>query len=341
MNSFGLDIGTSSIKAIVLRKEGKTISLEAAASSPIVGKGIVSESVTDQNLLADSIKKMLSEAGIAIKQVNTVLSESQIFSRVIELPKLSEQELQAAVRWEMEQNIPLPLSQVKTDWQVLGELGAEGKTILKILLVAAPTFLIKKYENILTLAGLAPLLIETETTALYRSLSPLFTPSEANMMVNIGASTTSVAIINNRIIDMIFSIPVGGIAITRALVADLGVDISQAEDLKKTYGLSEQVFEGKVGKALLPLLSSIAADIKKAMLLFKEKNNQDIKQIVLTGGSALIPGLDIYFASLFGTQVVIGNAWEANNILNVPQDLQTDAPAYNVVIGAALAETSL
>src|SRR5207244_3407216 len=124
----------------------------------------------------------------------------------------------------------------------------------------------------------------------------------------------------------VFYVSLGGVAITRALSADLGIDLHHAEDLKKAYGLTQEVFEGKIGKSLLPILQAIVGDIKKAILQYKEKNNnEDIKQIILSGGSSLLPGLDVYFTNVLGTQVVLGNCWDINSIQNVPVEIKTDA----------------
>jgi len=118
---------------------------------------------------------------------------------------------------------------------------------------------------------------------------------------------------------------------------DLGIDITQAENLKKAYGLSQEMLEGKVGRSLSPILESIVGDIKKSVLLFKEKNNnENIGQVILSGGSALLPGVDVFFTSVLDIQVVVANAWELNNIINTPQEVIDDASSYNVVLGLAL-----
>lgn len=335
--TFGLDIGTSSIKAVLLDKNGNLISLDSIISAPSASKGLMSESPIDQQMLADSIKKMLASANIDTLDVNVSLPQNQVYSKIVEMPELSEQELQAALKWEMEQHIPLPLDQVKTDWQILEHREKDGKKTMNVLIVAAPLVVLNKYDKILTLAGLIPQAIETEIISVCRALLPFLNASGSDLLIHIGASTTDVAVIRNKIINLVFSIPLGGIAITRAISVDLGVDLAQAENFKKAYGLSQEVLEGKVGKSLSPVLESITEDIKKAILLFKEKNNnEEIKQIILSGGSSLLPGIDIFFTNTFGIQVVIGNSWQANNINNVPPEILKEGASYNVVTGLAL-----
>ena len=335
--TFGLDIGTTSIKAALLGGQNGSYVLESIAVSPSNTKGILSESLSDQKNLADKIKEMLASGNFTSKNVNVSIPESQVYTRVIEMPELSEQELNAALKWEMEQYIPLPLDQVRTDWQILGKQQRDGKNFMSVMLVAAPFPILEKYEKILELADLVPQTIETEIISVHRSLFPVLNVPSPSIIVHIGASMTIMAIVKNGTIDMVFSTPLGGLAITRAISIDLGIDIVQAESFKKAYGLKQETFEGKIGKSLQPILESIVSDIKKSTLSYKEKNNnEEINQLVLSGGSSLLPGIDFYFTNTLGLQVVLGNAWSSYGIANVPNEVQVEAPSYNVVVGLAL-----
>ena len=335
--TFGLDIGTTSLKAALIKKNGAEFVVDAIAIAPATSKGILSESLADQKELSDQIKQMLSSAGIKLLDVNISIPDSQVYTKVIEMPLLSDQELSAALKFEMEQYVPLPLDQVRTDWQILGRTEREGKKIMNVMIVAAPYSILDKYEKILSMAGLAPQAIETEIISVHRSLLPLINTPNPNMIIHIGASTTNVAVVKEGIINMAFSIGLGGLAITRAISLDLGIDITQAENFKKAYGLNQDAFEGKIGKSLSPILDSITGDIRKAILLFKEKNNnEEIRQIVLSGGSALLPGIDVYLTNTLGIQVLLGNSWGIYNIGNVPEQVMVDAPSYNVMVGLAL-----
>lgn len=334
---FGLDIGTSSIKAASIKTAAKTLSLESIAVAPTTSKGIMSESLIDLQALADVIKQMLASANIKTNRVALSIPESQVYTKVIEMPQLSDQELTAALKFEMEQYIPLPLDNVKTDWQVLGKSDKEGQKTMDVMLVAAPLQILQKYEKVMEMVGLTTEAIETEIVSVHRSLFPLVDNPESNLIVHLGVTTTSVAIVKGGAIKMVFSLAQGGLSISRAIAVDLGIDIAQADSYKKAYGLSKDAFEGKIGRALSPILESIVGDIRKAMLLFKEKNNDEsVKQIILSGGTALLPGIDGYFTNTLGIQLVVGNAFSAYNIENIPNELQIESPSYNVVVGLAV-----
>jgi len=341
LKTFGLDIGTTSIKAVSLKKDAGKLSIDAVAVSPFTAKNILSESQTNQQLIASSIKEMLDIAQVKVKQVNVSIQEGQVYTKIIETPELTEKELAASLSYEMDQYVPLPLNQVKTDWQILDHFVKDGVKTMSVLIVAVSNSVLEKYENILHLAGLTPASIETEMVSVHRAISPLFSTNESNLILHLGSSTTNISITSNGVLRLIATIGLGGLAITRAIAADLGISSAQAEELKKTYGLSN-AYEGVVGKSLRPVLESIALDIKRTILTFKEKNQSaNVSKIVLSGGVSLLPGIESFFLDQLGTPVVIGNTFALNQIANVPEEILAEAPNYNVVVGLALRDIIL
>lgn len=334
--TFGLDIGTTSIKAILLKDEGK-LEVDALAVSPFTAKSILSESQLNQQAIAQSIKEMLQVAQIKTKTVNVSIPASQVYTRVIEVPELSEKELASSLSWEMEKYVPLPLNQVRTDWQILDHFVKNGERTMSVLIIAASLAVLQKYENILKLSGLIPSSIETEMVSIHRALLPLCTGNEPIAIAHLGSSTTNIAVVTGGVLRLTATIGLGGLAITRALSSDLGISTQQADELKKAYGIEDSAIEGQVGKALHPILDAIVADIKRAMLTYKEKNdNASINKIVLSGGTALLPGITSYLTKALGIQVILGNPFAARAIGNVPEEIVAEAAAYNVVVGLAL-----
>lgn len=333
----GLDIGNISVKVASLKGGGQSFMLESIAQVASPPKGIASDALIDLEALADTIKQLIESSNIKNKNVALCLPENEVYTKVIEMPQLSQQELSAALKFEMEQYIPLPIDKVRTDWQILSANDDEGRKTMNVMIIAAPILLLEKYQKIMDMVGLIPETIETEIVSVHRALLPLITSQYSNMIVHIGAASTTIAIVRAGVIKMVFSIPLGGIAFTRSISIELGIDINQAENYKKAYGFSQNAFEGKIGKVLTPVVDQIVGDVKKAILSFREKfNNESIKQVILSGGSALLPGIDVVMTNALSTQVVIGNAFAAYNIQNTPPDLAAQASSYNVVIGLAL-----
>lgn len=339
-NSFGLDIGTTTIRAAWFNHEQNTLEYVASLAGPPPTPGILSESSLDQQEMSQFINNYVKQAKISTSSVNIALPENQVFTKVIEMPMISEKELANAIYWEAEQYIPAQLDTMSLDWSVLHNT-TEGlpNQKMQVLLVAAPLQLIKRYQSILELAGLSIASVETEILSVVRSMvqSNNFPTS---LVLHIGALGTSLAILRRGTMIFNYSIPLGGIAMTRGIASDFGFSPSQAEEYKRTYGLSDKNFGGKVGKAIEPVLTEILSEVRKAMSFYIEKYKNDfpISQILLSGGGALLPGIDLYFAQNIGLETVIANPWKLLNIQKVPNEILPHGPEYSVAIGLALKE---
>lgn len=338
-SSFGLDIGTSSIKIVWLNREKGGFEYNTSYFAPAPPAGIQSESPLDQQELAQVLNKYVNEARVTTNSVNIALPEGQVFTKVIDMPVLAEKELANAIYWEAEQYIPAQLDTMTLDWSVLRRQGEAQAEKMRVLLVAAPTQLIKRYRSILELAGLSLASVETEIISVVRSVAQ-GRNSPTSLLMHMGSLSTSVAIVQNGSLIFNYTIPLGGIAMTRGIASDFGFSPTQAEEYKKVYGLSDKNFGGKVGKAIEPILTEITLEIKKAMAFYSEKykNESPISQILLTGGAAALPGIDVYFVRNIGVETVIANPWKILNVQKVPENILAQGLEYAVAVGLALKE---
>lgn len=337
-NAFGLDIGTTTTKVVWLDREDDKISYANSLTIPTPAQGIQSESPFDQQEMAQIINKLVIDAKITTNSVNIALPENHAFTKVIEMPALSDNELSSAIYWEAEQYIPVPLDTVTLAWSKLRNIkGPLGEEKMQVLLVAAPKELIKRYQTILDIAGLSIVSVETEILAVVRSvLSAKNTPT--SLVANIGTMSTTLGIVQAGLLVFNYSVPLGGAALTRAIASDFGLQLNQAEEYKRVYGLSDKNFGGKVGQAIQPILTSLLTEVKKALTFYTEKysNESPVSQILLTGGGASLPGLGVYFAQNVGIEAVLANPWNMLNVQNVPKDVESHGPEYAVAIGLAL-----
>ncbi|HEV2339279.1 MAG TPA: type IV pilus assembly protein PilM [Patescibacteria group bacterium] len=334
---FGLDIGSASIKAVWLSVETNTYFLSGVGIVPAPEKGMRSESPLDQEELAQAIRSVMVQAGITTKYVAVALPENQVYTRVIEMPNLSDKELVSAIYWEAEQYIPVPLNTVTIDYKILRrseKTDTAGK--MDVLLVGAPTVLIDKYVKILSLSGLVISSIETEILSVIRS-TILGPRAPSSLLITIGAVSTSLAIVRNGVIVFAYSIPTGGVALTRAIAADFGFSLQQAEQYKQAYGLSEKTLGGKIAQAAQPVLSLILTEVRKAIAFYTEKFPDDpVRQVLLAGGSAKLPGLTVYLANALGIETVVTNPWKILGKQEVPKNIIDNASEYAVAVGLAM-----
>lgn len=337
--TFGLDIGTTAIRAVWLSKDNDRYSYEASAIAPTPSPGIQSESPLDHQELAKYINKLITDAKIGTREVSIALPERQVFTKVIDMPVISEKELSSAIYWEAEQYIPAPLDTMTLDWSILRRPKEFSQDKMQVLLVAAPLQLIKRYQSIIEMAGLSLAAVETEVLSIIRSVLNT-NRAVTSLVMHMGALSTSLCIVKENIMVFNYSVPLGGIAMTRAIAADFGFTPTQAEEYKRTYGLSDKHFGGKVGTAIQPILTELMSEVRKAMVFYNEKYREEspISQILLTGASATLPGIDLYFAQHIGIETVIANPWKLLEIQQVPAAIQPSGAEYSVALGLALKE---
>lgn len=340
LNHFGLDIGSHSIKAVQLSGSPERPDFVAAGQvetpEATFNQPYVADSDDAIQAVAGAVKSLHKEAHFSTAKVITALPESQIFTRVVELPSLKQSEVSHAITWEAEQYVPIPMSEVRLDWQVLGNVPSSGK--VEVLLVAAPINLIERYLKIVKLADLTPIGLETEITAVVRSLVQRIEGTPTTMVVSIGASTTDLSIVSNGRIGFTRSIATGGSALARGVAQELGFELSQATEYMKTYGLDPTSLEGKVMQAIKPIFDVIVNEIRRVLAYYATKHPElPVKRVVVTGGAAKLPGLVIYLAEALGLEVQIGNPWEGINLPSqVATKLAGEATSYAVAVGLAL-----
>lgn len=335
--SLGLDIGSHTIKLIELGIEGNSVGLLAAGSVATPPKALTFSEPADTEAIVREIKRLMKETGAKSKEVHIALPESKVFTRVIEVPALSQRELTSAIRWEAEQYIPLPLDQVNLDFTIIRDAKETGANTMEVLLVAAPKTLVDNYLGILELAELSAEAAETEIIATTRALTRSVPNIHSVMIVSMGTQTTDIVIVRNGILTFTRSLSAGGDAITRALAQSLDFNLTQAEEYKRTYGVQPDKLEGKIAAAAKPITDTIVNELRRALVFYQEKYKEDHVQLVLlSGGTARLPGMVVYLAQSLGVEVQLANPWVG--VVRAPRFnvLTTEGPNFCVAVGLAL-----
>lgn len=332
----GLDIGTRTIKIIELQKEGNAMSLAASGVVGVSGNPV--EKITDEKelaTLAQVIKKLYNEAGIQSKEVVLSIPEQSAFTRTIAFPLLTDAEIASAVKWELEQYIPIPAEEAISQHTILERNEKANPPQVVVLLVAAPRVVVEKYTKVVSLAGLNPIAVETELVALARSLAP---PDKTTVLIDIGASSADIAIVKRGLLVFSRSIPMAGDAFTRAVSQGLGVTVAQAEQYKKTYGLMANQLEGKVQAALNPVLRLVVDEVKKAMNFYEtEQKAEAPTSVQISGGGGGMPQIITTLTQELGMEVSVANPFAKIAVdPKTATQLAPYAPLYSVAVGLAL-----
>lgn len=306
---FGLDIGSSSIKATqssLMGTAAYTVTASGLVVNPAGSVDFTSPAVVAK--LGPAIKQLISESKIHEKRVVVSVAESRVYSRILTMPTMSEAELSSAIKWEAEQFVPVPVSEVELDFSIL-EQQIAGSTDKKMLvyLVAAPKIYLSAMVDLLVNIGLEPIAVESEMVAVSRALT-FGQKSSTSLIVHMGAMSTVIAIVDGSSLSFSYVIESGGVALTRALAQALSLPLPQAEEYKRTYGLDESQLEGKVRTGLLIVLDGIVSEMRKAMEYHLASRKTNVTRIVLSGGGAYLPEFSKYLSQIFGgLEVVVGD----------------------------------
>lgn len=301
---FGLDIGSSSVRIVQLKKAFGKYELVSFGSAEIPENLALSDSKLDQEAVGNIIKELVHSLHIVIKKVVTGLPGNAIFTTVVKLPKMPLPEIQKAVKYQAEQNIPLKLNEVRIDWQLISE-SSDGKFI-NVLIIAAPLSRVEKMMHVTEAAGLEINALEINAIATARALQ---TSEPLYMILNLGSTLTEIIVVENGVMSHTRAIPIGGQALTRAIAISLGIDQNQAEQFKQKFGLLPDKLEGQLVKACKPILTNLTEEINRSLKFYYDQYGKNITLLKLTGGSTRLLGLQDYLSESLGLGVIYGNPW--------------------------------
>ena len=224
----GVDIGSTSIKIVELKEVNKAPELVTYGLAELPIDKAPGDSETNIADIAATITATCEKAGAKSKQAFAALPTYSVFTSIISLPKMSKSELKSAIHWEAKKVMPLPIEEMILDPQILDEPGPNGT--MKVLLTGAPKTMVERYLKIFQRTGLMLLGLETEGFALVRSL--VGRDKAPTMVIDLGASSTDILVIDNNIPFLNRSIDVGGLHVTKAISRSLNVSLARAEQFK-------------------------------------------------------------------------------------------------------------
>ncbi len=287
----GLDIGSSSIKAVELRRTRGEIQVVNVGLEPLASDIVVDSMIVDSGSVASSITKIFTDHGIKSKQVATSVSGHSVIVKKITMATMPREELENAVRNEAQQHIPFEMSDVNLDYQVLSEnLNAPE---MDVLLVAVKKDKILNYTNALQLAGRQPVLVDVDAFALLNCYEYNYSPAANSTvaLLNLGASVMNINIVKGTVPLFTRDVSVGGNQYTDALQKELDLNFEDAESLKLGNKVGTVSDDAKT-PILQQVTELIVLEIQKTFDFFRATASGDhIERIYLAGGSSQIPGL--------------------------------------------------
>jgi len=286
----GLDIGSSSIKAVELKKSRGEVELVHIGLEPLASDIVVDSMIVDSGSVSSAITKIFNENNIKSKAVATSVSGHSVIVKRIPMATMDDSELAASISTEAAQHIPFDIADVNVDYQILSE---DSGPQMDVLLVAVKKDKILNYTNVLSLAGKSPAVVDIDAFALQNCYEYNYEPSPSSTvaLLNLGASVMNINIVKGTTPLFTRDVSVGGNQYTDSLQKELDLSFDDAESLK----LGNKV--GTVSEdAKMPILQQvteiIVLEIQKTFDFFRATAaGEHIERIYLAGGSAKVPGL--------------------------------------------------
>jgi type IV pilus assembly protein PilM len=334
---FGLDISDRSIEALLLRKPffGQT-QIVAYARTNLPGGVVENGQVKNPEKLALAISELLQSAQPKpIKTPYCVLSipESQVFTTIFKLPAgLKHKEIVNTIPYQAEEVIPFKAGEIYFDFKTIGKFD----TTQEIFYVAVPIKTVDDYVDVLRRLNLKPLAFDLESISLARAVLPAPPADKAKLLIDIGGRTTNLNIFDRNGIRQNLNINLAGNHFTKAIAKALKITPKEAEKIKlKTTFEPKTEIEQQAVKALETELKKIINAVKKLIGFFQAESKREVDELILSGGSALFPKIDQFFADNLKLKTDLGEPLKGINDPKHIFKFNESAVIFSNVIGLA------
>ena len=285
----GLDLGSSSIKAVELRGGKQGFELVSFGVEPLAQDTVVDGAIMDAPLVAAGIGSIFDQQKVKTKNVATSVSGHSVIVKRVSLPLMTEEELYDRIQTEASQHIPFDIADVNLDYQLLESVDTQ----MDVLLVAVKKDKILNHTNVLAQAGKTPTVVDIDAFALQNCFEVNYDPDPGQTvaLLNVGASVMNINIVRGGVPLFTRDVSVGGNQYTDALQKELDLSFEDAERLKKGESIAG-VAEEQRGTILRSVSDILILEIQKTFDFFRATaSGENIQRIYVAGGTARVPGL--------------------------------------------------
>ena len=341
-NFFALDIGSSVVRVAQLTRHGGGWVLQKFAYVPIDEKTALSGSATSggANRLGEAIMTALGQSGIKDKDVVLGISSSKTFATVIDVQDMPEAELNNAIKYQIDQYIPMNIDEAKVDWAVLGYSRQDNKKKEVLLTSVSKKYIEDRLEFVESL-GLNVIAAEPDGIAVARATLPSGL-SDARLILDIGESNADLIITFLENPRLVRSIPTGVNSLVKSIMQNLNVSNEQARQFLLKFGLMPDKLEGQVVRSVSPVVENFANEVVKSIKFFQGRYPEvPIGGLLLSGFAAVIPQFSDFITAQTGVPATIANPWQRVKVSDLAQQQLTPyAFEFATVIGLAQREGS-
>lgn len=344
----GLDISDRTAKYLKFSSLHKRPVIDFFGEFDIPEGLIVNGEVKQEDELVGVFRSWVSRERKRLKGCFAVIAlpEEKSFVRFIQIPRVKEDDIPHAVQWELENQIPLPVSEAIFDYEIV-ELQGVGppRDHFDVQIIAFPKEVIYSYLRPLKRAGIRPFVLELESQAIARACATRAMHSSAKILADIGRTRSSIIVFVGGSMFYTTTIHLGGILFEEHIAKVFRVAPEEAGRIKKEVGLDKKYAEGKVLLALAPVLGALSDELKRIIEYYESHSthvhgaSSSIDGILISGGDGNLIGLDTYLAGRLRIPVERADpfaALRANGNFQIPVIPHAQALAFTTAIGLAL-----
>jgi len=351
----GIDIGSSAIKVVQIRKRRGKAVLETygeLALGPYAGIEIGRATNLPQEKIVEAIRDILREAKTTTVSCGIALPLSSSLITFISIPPVPEKQLPEVISLEARKYIPVPMNEIMFDYSIIpkedvltndDQDGVQKKpttiTNLDVLVIAIHNEYINNYQAIATGLGLQPSFYEIEIFSSIRAV--VEQGIQVVMILDMGAQSTKLYILERGILRASHIINRGSQDITLAISKSLSLTVAEAENLKRTFGLKGGPEYKELTEVITVNLDYIFYEANTTLINYQKKYSKNISKIILTGGGVLLKGFADLAKVSFQTEVIYANPFgKLETPAFMGEQYHQTGPEFAVAIGCALRRLS-
>lgn len=336
----GVDIGSSSVKAVELQGKNNDFQLVSLGYEGLQPDSIVDGQIMELNAVSNAIGNIFNEHKIKTTMVAAGVNGHSVIVKNIVLPQMTEDELQESFAWHAEEHIPFDISDVNLDYHVTGS----SADAIHVLMAACKRDKIANIKQAIQLAGKQPAVIDVDAFALQNCYELNYDPQPGQVvaLLNIGASTTNINILNGARSVFTRDATFGGNQYTSLLQKELGLTFDQAERVKRGMLMPEGSEDREIEPILDTVSDILALEIQKTMDFYRatvENGEAAVQKILVSGGGSKLKGLVEFLARRFEIPAEVFDPFRKIRVDSRafdPEYMREIVPEMAIAVGLAL-----
>ncbi len=345
--SIGLDISTGSIKVAEVNITKREPILQNLAIIMLPEGAVRDGEIDNIETVSTYLRELWKQNRLTKRKVVLGIANQKVIVRPMDLPYMPEDELESAVKYQVQEFIPIPIDDAIVDYEVVDEyMTGEEERMQTILLAAAHREMITSFLDACVGAGLTPEAVELKAFAMVRSLIKKeyqFLEEEAEppgsvCLINIGAGICNVCVVKENTPRFVRMLMRGGDYFTKLLCDHLKLSPVEAEEIKRGRSTDQEA-----NNLLQREIQAFVGEIRRSLEYYiSQSQERDLNKVILSGSGSKMINLPLELNRGLRLPIEIGHPLQnlqLGKLPYTPEELAELEPSIACAVGLALRET--